>query len=45
MKAADRCEWHYQGDRCRLAKGHEGDHQGVHNEFYREEGTPAPQSA
>jgi len=36
MKASERCEWHYQGARCRKEKGHAGDHQGVHSEFLRE---------
>ena len=33
MKASERCEWHFQGDRCRKKKGHAGGHQGAHNEF------------
>lgn len=28
MKAADRCRQNSQGDRCRLAAGHEGPHEG-----------------
>ena len=36
MKASERCEWYFQGDRCRKEKGHSGDHQGVHSEFESE---------
>jgi hypothetical protein len=34
MRAADRCKAHYQGDKCRLAVGHEGEwHDGTHTRF------------